>query len=127
LSFSKSKRVLSNNRFRQVLHFGKRAGDGLLVIYALDNRMGHSRIGISVGKACGGAVIRNRLKRLVREAFRLNQDRIAPGFDYVVLFCRDWPKKRKGTGRKDVSSPLKLEQVADSLVALANRTGGKVS
>ncbi len=127
LSFSKSRRLLANNRFRQVLHTGSRAGDGLLVVYALGNEMEHSRIGISVGKACGGAVVRNRLKRLVREAFRLNQDKVAQGFDYVVLFCRDWSKNINGTSPADTAGKLRLEQVADSLVALANRAGRKDS
>ena len=119
--------MLSNSRFKQVLHAGSRAGDGLLVVYALGNGSEYSRIGISVGKACGGAVVRNRLKRLVREASRLNQDKVAQGFDYVVLFCRDWPKNINRASPADSSAKLRLEQVADSLVALANRACRKGS
>jgi len=126
LSFPKSKRVLVNRRFRQVFDAGRRAGNGLLVLYALDNGMEHSRLGVSIGKSCGGAVIRNRLKRLIREAFRLNLAGIPCGFDYVVLVDTNWPKKLSGTtDRQGAAKTLTLAQVADSLVALCRRAGSK--
>ena len=126
LSFPKSKRLLANRRFRQVFDAGRRAGDGFLVVYALPNGMEHSRLGVSIGKSCGGAVVRNRLKRLIREAFRLNLAGIPCGFDYVVLVDTNWPKKLNGTSnRQRAAKTLTLALVADSLVALCRRAGRK--
>lgn len=123
-SFPKSKRLLTNRSFKRVIDAGSRAGDGLLIVYACLNGLDYSRIGISLGRSCGGAVVRNRLKRLIREAFRLNSDRIPSGFDYVVLVGSNWPKKISGaTSSAGAAKKLTLAMVTDSLVALANRAG----
>jgi ribonuclease P protein component len=121
-SFPKSRRLLSNRGFKQVIESGSRAGDGLLVVYACPNGLDYSRIGISLGRSCGRAVVRSRLKRLIREAFRLNSDRIPTGFDYVVLAGSNWPKKISGAiSLADAAKKLTLAMVTDSLVTLANR------
>jgi len=62
-------------------------------LYAAANSTGMQRFGISVGNACGKAMERNRLKRLGREVFRLHQHQIPAGFDYVLIFTRNLPKK----------------------------------
>ena len=63
-------------------------------LYAAPNRGRQPRLGISVGRACGSAVRRNRLKRLGREVFPLHQHEIPAGFDYVLIFTRKMPKKK---------------------------------
>lgn len=55
------------------------------MIYSCKNRLGHNRIGITTGKTVGNAVTRNRVKRLIREALRLNQANIKTGYDLVVV------------------------------------------
>jgi len=123
-SFRKDRRLLANRRFRQVIDTGSRAGDGVLVVYASANGTEQARIGISVARTCGGAVVRNRLKRLIREAFRLNFAKIPSGFDYVVLVSSSWPKKIKGAKcPADAAKKLTLAMITDSLVALAGRSG----
>ncbi len=123
-SFTKNKRLLTNHDFRHVIGIGARAGDRLLVVYASANDTEQARIGISVARTRGSAVVRNRLKRLVREAFRLNLAKIPPGFDYVVLVGSNWPKKINGaTCPADAVKKLTLAMITDSLVALAGRSG----
>ena len=91
-SFGKKKRLVSNKQFKAVLDHNIRAGNALLVLYMAENDLDYPRLGISVGKSCGGAVQRNRLKRLLREAWRLCQQQIPPGFDYILMISPKWSR-----------------------------------
>ena len=57
----------------------------LLVLYARKNRLNQNRVGITVSKKLGGAVVRNRVRRRLREVYRLHEDRFLPGYDIVVV------------------------------------------
>jgi len=97
------------------------------MLYMAENNCGYPRLGISVGKSCGNAVVRNRLKRLLREAFRQNQDRIAAGFDYLLMVSSKWPEKQDNSieDKKTQRQPT-FEQVEASLVSLANAAVKKI-
>ena len=56
-----------------------------LVLYARKNHSQSNRVGITVSKKLGGAVIRNRVRRRLREVYRLNEERFASGWDIVVV------------------------------------------
>jgi ribonuclease P protein component len=125
--FSKKQRLAGNKQFEAVLARKVRVANGLLVLYAAENDCGYPRLGVSVGKSCGGAVERNRLKRLLREAFRQSQDRIAPGFDYLLMISPQLSKKlNKSINSKEIVKQLKFEQVKTSFFALAAAAAGKI-
>lgn len=73
-----------NHVFRRLYHTSGFA-DGYLVLYARKNRTHTNRVGITVSKKLGKAHIRNRVRRRLREIYRLHEDLFQPGWDIVVV------------------------------------------
>ena len=71
--------------FQAVYDRRRSAADGTLVVYAKENGLPYSRVGLSVSKKFGGAVARNRIRRLLREAYRLGKAELPTGFDLVLI------------------------------------------
>ena len=78
-------RIVSGRRYSQIYAHRCSVADPALIIYAQPNELGFSRVGLSVSRKNGNAVRRNRIRRLLREAFRLSQYDIPKGFDYVLI------------------------------------------
>ncbi len=122
LSLEKKKRLVTARQFKAVLDHNTGVGDGLLLLYMAKNNLDYPRLGVSVGKSFGGAVERNRVKRLLREAFRQSQWQIPAGFDYLLMISSKWPKKvDEATRSKDAVRQPTLEQVRTSFLALVAR------
>ena len=92
-------RIKKQADFQRLFQKGKRAhSPSFTVLYRPSDKM---RMGISIGKKHGKSVQRNRIKRLVREAFRLNQDKMKGTYSFIIIpkvreeysfdtFTRDW-------------------------------------
>jgi ribonuclease P protein component len=89
LSFPKTLRLLRRNDYRRVYQEGRRRSAPLCTVFFLSNGLAESRLGLTVPSAVGNAVLRNRVKRRVREVFRLNRSSIPRGWDIVVNPRRD--------------------------------------
>ena len=74
-----------NHQFRRLYSKGKSAVSPTLALYCRKNRLGRSRLGITVGVKVGNAVRRNRTRRRIREAYRIHEGNMAPGWDIVVV------------------------------------------
>ena len=77
--------ALKQNHVFRRLYATSGYANGYLVLYARPNHTAGNRIGITTGKKLGHAVVRNRVRRRLREIYRLHEDRFAPGWDIVVV------------------------------------------
>ena len=82
MKFSSSLKL--NHIFRRLYNTAGQANSHL-VLYARPNRSQSNRVGITVSKKLGKAVVRNRVRRRLREVYRLHEDRFVPGWDIVVV------------------------------------------
>ena len=73
-----------NHIFRR-LYSSKGNANSYFVLYARRNRLNQNRVGITVSKKLGHAVVRNRTRRRIREIYRLNEERFTPGWDIVIV------------------------------------------
>lgn len=83
--FPKSERLLKKKEFQKVFDEGRIFRNNELLVYAMPNGMDKSRLGLVVGKKVGNAVKRNRIKRILREAFRLNKGLLSFGVDLILI------------------------------------------
>ena len=82
MKFSTSLKL--NHIFRRLYSSAGQA-NGFLVLYARPNHLGINRVGVTVSKKLGKAHIRNRVRRRLREAYRLNEEQFSAGWDIVVV------------------------------------------
>lgn len=73
------------NDFQKVYRRGKSYANRYLVMYRMSNHMNQARLGISVSKKVGNSVVRHRITRLIRESYRLNEEKFEAGYDYIVI------------------------------------------
>lgn len=99
--FTKQQHLRKGIDFERVYTRKCRGGDDALLIFADKNDVGTTRVGLSVSKKHGSAVLRNRLKRVLREAFRLSQFSLPVGLDIILI-----PKN---------ASAIRLDQVQECL------------
>jgi ribonuclease P protein component len=106
-------RLRSGAAFQRAYAHGARARGPLLVVVAVPNGLAHARLGLSVGKRVSkSAVRRNRVRRRLREAFRLRRPELGSGFDYVVIPAA-------------LELEPSFEELADELVRLAVHAAAK--
>lgn len=83
--FPKSRRLLKTAEFDRVFKRRRSQSDDTLVLYACENELGYSRLGLVVSRKAGNAVVRGRWKRCLREAFRTMPHELPEGLDFVAL------------------------------------------
>jgi len=127
LSFPPSRRMKTPADFDRCYKRKRSASDDVLIVYACENGLDHPRLGCSVSKKVGNAVVRNRYKRLFREAFRLSQHDLPAGVDFILI-PRPGPEPtldavRGSLARLAAQAARKLTQQANP----ARKGGGDVS
>lgn len=102
LTFRRRNRLLQRSRFVYLSRRGRRRESELFILCYDRGRLEHTRIGMTVTKKVGGAVVRNRIKRVCREFFRHQQHRIGGVWDLNVIAKRQAASR----GNHDLSASL---------------------
>jgi len=113
----RQRRILSPADFARVYARRTSAAAGSLVLYACprDDATAEARLGLSVSRRIGNAVVRNRWKRRLREAFRMVRGRLPAGSDYVIVVRSGLPP----------GGAAGASEVEAAIVALAARVTGR--
>jgi ribonuclease P protein component len=88
-SFPKNEKILNRADFVKLNRSGKRLYTKHFTLIIKQNGQGVTRLGVTVSKKTGNAVQRNRVKRLIREFFRLNKKQFPQGYDIVIVAKKD--------------------------------------
>lgn len=111
IKVKKEYRVKKDKEFQAVFTRGASVANRQFVVYALKkDQQAHFRIGLSVSKKIGNAVVRNQVKRYLREAFLLHEASIAPNYDLVII-------------ARNPAAKMTAQEVADSLRHVLKRSG----
>lgn len=103
----------TTNDFSVVYQNGQSTADRQLVLYWKSNNSLQNRIGISISKKVGNSVERHRLKRLIKECYRLEESNVKKGYDFIFVV-------RKGAYGKD------YKEINESVQKLCKRANVKV-
>ena len=109
-TFTRAERLSGKKAFDRVFQGGRAFRRRPITVIVRPNDVGVPRLGLSVGRKLGSAVRRNRIKRVLREAFRLNKELLTVSCDLVVIPRRDWEE-------------ISLASVEDSLRRILRQIG----
>jgi ribonuclease P protein component len=117
--FRPAEHLRAPSDFKRVYERRRSVSDNWLIVYARENGLPHVRLGLSVSRKVGGAVQRNRLRRLYREAFRLSRHQLPAGLDLVLI-----PRSPAEPTLEQVRASLKclVGQVAQRLLGDAKKS-----
>ncbi len=127
-----SESLKKNRDFQVVYRQGTSYANRYLVMYVKENHLEKNRIGISVSKKVGNSVVRHRLTRLIRESYRLNEQKFRSGLDIVVVArvnakgrsCQEIEKALLHLGRLQKILNKKKEKSSDSYECLCRSENG---
>lgn len=103
----KNTQSLKLNRDFRRAYKGESCVGGYTVLYVRRNKYTFNRLGLTVGKSVGKAVQRNRMKRLMRESYRLMEDKIGTGYDFIIVARNRAIGKTQSQIQKDIEFSMR--------------------
>ena len=110
MKYPHSESLKKNRDFQRLYKEGKSRANRYLVLYVKENGLEKNRFGVSVSKKVGNSVVRHRITRLIRESYRLHEDRFNSGLDMAVI------ARASAKGRS-------MEEICSALLHLGNLQG----
>jgi ribonuclease P protein component len=110
-TFPRSHRLGGQREFAEVFDARVRVSRGFLTVFAKPNGKKHNRLGLSVSRKIGSAVLRNRIKRLLREAYRLTRHELPSGYDLGIVPRGEQPWTLEECQKSLVAATRKLHEV----------------
>jgi ribonuclease P protein component len=107
--FPKAKRIRKRGEFLKLQRVGRRRAGTRFVVITAPCRGDVSRLGITASRRVGGAVVRNRVKRLVREFFRQHHDRIRPPRDVLVIVRPEAAGAEYSEVKRELGTALRID------------------
>ena len=107
---------LKNREFQTVYENGVSFANRNLVMYVLPNELSDNRIGISVSKKVGNSVVRHRVKRIIRESYRLNCDNVKNGLDIVIIARKEAKEKSYQELEQSMMHLYRLHRISTHIV-----------
>lgn len=111
-----SEAIKKNDDYKEIYRTGKSYANKFLIMYVKNNNTNFNRIGISVSKKVGNSVVRHRVTRLIRESYRLSEDRFLVGYDIIVVARTG----AKGKNFSEIDSALlhliKLHKIGKNII-----------
>jgi ribonuclease P protein component len=104
--FTKKERIFRPEEFKRVMRYGRRRFSKNLILFIQKNEKGIHRLGIVVKKEVGTAAFRNRVKRYLREFFRLHKHQVNGSFDMVLLIKKDCSIRKYGDAEGELKGML---------------------
>jgi ribonuclease P protein component len=114
-------RLRTRAEFDRAFRRGVRLAGPLFVLIAVPNGTGVDRLGLAVSRRVGGSVVRNRVRRMLRESFRRKQDAVSGGHDLVIV------AQGEMAGRTQSEVDIALRERLERLRRTARRTGSAVA
>jgi len=101
--FGKKEHILKPSDFRKAYKGGRSFKKNALVLYAFQNKCAESRIGFSISsRSVKNAIARNKIRRRLREIYRLNKTKLKTGFDLVVVVKKDISRETSYKGIEEI-------------------------
>jgi len=119
-SFTKAERLLKPAEFVKVRRRGRKITSRRFTLFVAPNGLGHSRLGLSVSARVGNSVVRSRMKRLIRESFRLEKARMGETLGEPSDILINVRYARGGPSLSDVR-----DELLSALAGKGGRGGGK--